>query len=473
MNQTLEDKTYPPFDCSKKEGRPILSARIESVEPGSPADCAGIRAGDVVLEVDGNALRDYIDWLWYTSDSSIVVKVVHPNNTLDVLTLERELGIDWGIAFENVIFDTVKQCRNACTFCFMHQLPQGLRPSLYVRDDDFRLSFLSGTFVTLTNCTIDDERRIIEQCISPLRMSLHAYDPSVRRKLIGKHAGHGMEVLCRLLNAGICFHMQIVLVPGMNDGDVLRQTLEWAYRQEGIENIGIVPLGYTKYQSRFTESFNDPQRAREVLDLIAPFQNQAINERGAAWVYAADEFYRNAYPDDLLSHIPARNHYGDFSLFEDGIGIIRTFIDEWQRASDEGLIQRFKHQACVSKRHFVLVAGMSQQEFLTPLLKTAEVGACLEPLYVKNDFFGGNVDVTGLLCGADIADALRPYEKHHEDAPIICIPTIIFNDDGLTLDGYTLQDINNKIESTARVVSCSPYIYFQEMIEMLEKTKRD
>ena len=145
------------------------------------------------------------------------------------------------------MFDGVKQCRNACTFCFMRMLPRGLRPSLYLRDDDFRLSFLVGTFVTLTNMTPEDEARIIEQRISPLRVSLQVIDPVRRRRMLGKHAQHGVEVLERLLDAGILFHAQSVLVPDENDGDALRETLEWAYGPPGILGVGIVPLGYTRF----------------------------------------------------------------------------------------------------------------------------------------------------------------------------------------------------------------------------------
>ncbi len=467
-DQFSQSRTYPPFEYATNSDKPALKARIKAVCPSSPADDAGIQPGDILVSVDGHTICDYIDWLWYSSDAAIEISIQHPDQTKDTYILERDFGTDWGIEFEQVIFDKIKQCRNACTFCFMHQLPKGLRPSLYLRDDDFRLSFLAGTFVTLTNCTSADEKRIKEQCISPLRMSLQAYDKEVRKQLIGKHADHGLEVLKRLLDAGIIFHMQIVLVPGINDGEVLQETLEWAYAQEGIENIGIVPLGYTKYQTRFSKSYNDPGDANAILDLIAPLQKRALDERGHAWVYAADELYRNAYPTDLINKIPPYDHYGDFSLYEDGIGIIRTFIDEWQRASDDSLIDNFKEKASLNKKQLVIIAGKAQYEFLDPLIKRDGLADYLKSLYVSNTFFGGNVDVTGLLCACDIVDACRTYEQRYRSDLVFCIPQIIFNDEGLTLDGYTLQDINNKIENKASMVSCSPYSYFQEMIELLD-----
>ena len=179
------------------------AARIVAVEPESPADDAGFMPGCYLTTVDGEPLRDIIDWRWLAADDVMELGYVDLDGDEGVVELEREEGEDWGFEFEGVVFDGVRQCRNACTFCFMRQLPDGVRPSLVLRDDDFRLSFLSGTFVTLTNLKPEDEARIIEQHISPLRVSLHASEPELRRRMIGKHAQHGIDVLERLLEAGI------------------------------------------------------------------------------------------------------------------------------------------------------------------------------------------------------------------------------------------------------------------------------
>ncbi|MBR5259092.1 MAG: DUF512 domain-containing protein, partial [Eggerthellaceae bacterium] len=316
---------YPNEDivrAARGKGSPL--ARIAYVEPYSPADDAGFEPGCYITSVDGQSVRDIIDWRWLTAEDVIELGYIDLDGEEGEIELEREEGEDWGFSFEGVVFDGVKQCRNACTFCFMRQLPKGMRPSLTLRDDDFRLSFLSGTFVTLTNLMAEDERRIIEQHISPLRVSLHAADSEARRGLIGKHAQHGIDALDRLLEAGIEVHAQIVLVPEANDGEVLLNTLNWAYDRPGVLNIGIVPLGYTRYQSTFDHSFNDPGASQAVIDIISPFQQRALAERGTPWVYAADEFYRNAHGVDLLEKLPTAEHYGDFSMFEDGIGIIRS-----------------------------------------------------------------------------------------------------------------------------------------------------
>ena len=325
--------TYPNDDIARASASDtVQGARIAAVEPNTPAYDAGFEAGYIVTSVDGAPVRDIIDWRWLADGESAAIGYIDLDGDAGEVELWREPGQEWGFEFEGLVFDGVRQCRNACTFCFMRQLPAGMRPSLSLRDDDFRLSFLAGTFVTLTNLTPEEEARIIEQRISPLRVSLQASNPNVRARLIGKHARHGLDALDRLLAAGIEFHAQIVLVPGENDGDALVETLQWAYERPGILGIGIVPLGYTRHQTVFDRSFNGKAAAQGVLDLIEPFQTRALAERGEPWVHAADEFYRNAYRDNLLECLPPAGFYGDFAMFEDGIGIIRSTVDDWREA---------------------------------------------------------------------------------------------------------------------------------------------
>ncbi|WP_172135972.1 DUF512 domain-containing protein [Adlercreutzia sp. ZJ473] len=390
-------------------------ALITAVEPDSPAYDAGFEPGCYLTSVDGQPLRDIIDWRWLSAEDVIEVGYVDLDGDAGVVELEREEGEDWGFTFEGVVFDAVKLCRNACTFCFMRQLPAHMRPSLSLRDDDFRLSFLSGTFVTLTNLSAEDEARIIEQHISPLRVSLHASDPAARRALIGRHAQHGLDALDRLLAAGIEVHAQIVLVPEANDGDVLRGTLAWAYARPNILNVGIVPLGFTKHQAFFDHSFNDPAAARAVIDIVEPFQRRALAERGEPWVHAADEFYRNAYLADTAEKIPPTSHYGDFSLFEDGIGIIRSYVDEFDAACAGGLARRAADALDAAGLRVRYVVGEAMQPFLDRMVERSPLAGRLVPLTVRNTYFGGNVDVTGLLCACDIVPAIK--EAVAENAP--------------------------------------------------------
>lgn len=489
-----------PQDASQSQHPSQPRALVRAVTPLSPADDAGFEPGCYILAVDGHPVRDLIDWRWLTSEDVITVEYIDLDGDQGVVELEREEGEEWGFTFEGVVFDAIRQCRNACTFCFMRQLPGGMRPSLSLRDDDYRLSFLSGTFVTFTNLTPDDEKRIIEQHISPLRVSLHAVDARVRARMIGKHAAHGIEVLDRLLEAGITFHAQIVLVPGENDGDVLTETLEWAWQRPGIVDICIVPLGYTKHQHTFDESFNRAAAARAVINLVEPFQTRALAKRGHAWAHPADEFYRNAYQEQLLDYLPPRAYYGDFGMFEDGVGIIRTFVDDWTEADAAGSVRACAAALARENVHVHFVAGYAMREVIGPLLDNSDLRRVMTPLFVKNEFFGGNVDVTGLLCGCDIINAIQatcsrtaqntaplaaapgtaalqsaapPATAPLAAAPgtrhLFVLPRVMFNDDSVTLDDMSLQDMEKASGAWLAVVSCNASDFLTEIIAIVSR----
>lgn len=417
------------------------------------------------MSVNGHRLRDIIDWQWHGAADSIELAYVDAGGDEGIVRLERDPGEFWGFSFEGAVFDEVKTCRNACGFCFMRQLPQGMRPALSLRDDDFRLSFLQGTFVTCSNIDAHDEARIIEQHISPLHVSLHAVSPEVRHALIGCHAAYGLEVCERLLEAGIRMYMQIVLVPEVNDGEELRRTLAWAYRHPGILSIGIVPLGFTKHQSTFDHSYNDPEAARQVLSDLLPFQERGLEERGTAWVFPADEFYRNAYGYDLLDHLPADSFYGDYDLFEDGIGMIRSCVDSWEACKGAALRLASKLAAASLTAHYVI--GYAQREFLYPLLAQSPLHGLLVPLPVQNDFFGGNVDVTGLLTAKDILAALDGAAAQGAGIQLALLPKVIFNADGVTLDDMSLEDMQNATDIRLAVVSCNPAEYLEEIAALI------
>lgn len=469
---------YPNADMDRQAAgqHAPCAARIVWVEPYSPADDAGFEPGCLITSVDGAPLRDIIDWRWLSAGDQVELGYVDLDGDQGTVLLERDLGQDWGLRFEGVVFDRIKLCRNACVFCFMRQLPRGLRPSLTLRDDDFRLSFLSGTFVTLTNLTQEDEQRILEQRISPLRVSLHAVGEQVRRRIIGRHAPHGLAALERLLAAGIQVHAQIVLMPGENDGDELRATLSWAYDRPGVLSVGVVPLGFTRFQDRFTRSFDAPEEAREVLRILEPFQRKALASRGDPWVYAADEFYSRAYPASLLEHLPPTAWYGDFSMFEDGIGIIRSFADDFREAVADGTARDFAQALGRANRRAVLVVGCATRGFLSALTQEAGLEDVLEPLYVENAFFGGNVDVTGLLTGQDVAQAVLNRTEMQErraqasgkgaacaPEPLFAVMEVMVNDQGLLLDGMTMEQVSSRCGRTVHVVSCNATDFMRQI----------
>jgi putative radical SAM enzyme (TIGR03279 family) len=437
-------------------------ARIRFVDDGSAADDAGLTAGCVITSVEGHPLRDILDWSWYADGDEVTVGYIDTDGDAGEVDLVRDEGQTWGITFDGAVFDGIRTCRNACLFCFMRQLPDDARDSLLVRDDDWRLSFLQGNFVTMTNLTEEDMATIIERNVSPLRVSLHAVTPSVRERLIGKHAAEGMANIERLLKSGIDMYLQIVLVPGVNDGDELKRTLAWAYVRAGIKGVGIVPLGFTRHQHTFTKSYNDPEDARAVIDLVEPFQEHARQERGYPWVYLADEWYRNAYPDDLLEKIPPAEDYGDFDMFEDGIGIVRYGIEEWRGCAD--MMPTVADAIEKAGTHVYLVLGKAQETSFTKLVDDSPLKGLLIPLYVDNAYFGGNVDVTGLLCGCDVARAIRGVSPRD----YVVLPQVMFNADGVTLDDMTPEDIRDTAGIPVTVVSCSVREYLTQIQELVQ-----
>ena len=222
--------------------------RIAAVAQDSPASLAGLIAGDIVLAVEAAPVADVIDWQWFSSESEIVLTVQRDDASVEDVLLSRDADVAWGIEFSERLFDGVRTCRNGCEFCFVTQLPSGLRKSLYVRDDDFRLSFLDGNFITLTNLVDADINRIIEQRLSPLYVSLHSIHDEIRERLIApRDRCNALERFDELIENGIELHVQIVLVPGVNDGEDLDATLTWLASRQGVVSVGTVPVGYTRF----------------------------------------------------------------------------------------------------------------------------------------------------------------------------------------------------------------------------------
>ena len=403
---------------------------IASVEPGSPAASAGLSPGDRIVAANGRPLADVIDWRWESSEAEVLVSVEGADGSRRDMTLRRSEG-GWGLHFAEQLFDGVRECANSCVFCFVAQLPPGLRPTLYVRDDDFRLSFLHGNFVTLTNVTAADVDRILEQALSPLYVSLHAVTPKVRRRLMcPTEADDALGTLEELMRGGIDVHLQIVLVPGLNDAEELDETLSWAARHERVLSVGVVPMGFTAHQTRFRSSYPDPASASAVLERVRQWQAVMRVERRQTWVQAADELYLAA-----RRPLPAWDEYDGFPQYDNGVGLARAFVDEVKSAIAERR-ERGGPEPVSPSRHAVLLTG----ELFAPVLMRlasalATIGVDSEVLPVHNALFGGNVSVTGLLSRADIAEAIR---GHGGEGPYL-VPDAVVNSDGLFLDDLSYQ----------------------------------
>jgi putative radical SAM enzyme (TIGR03279 family) len=424
-----------------------VAALIAAVDAGSPAATAGLMPGNRVLAVDGQPLTDIIDWLWLTDGPSITLDVTAGDSAgllpqVQRISLKRHPGDSWGITFSDPLFDGLRICRNACPFCFMTMLPAGMRPSLYLRDDDYRLSFLQGNFVTLTNLSDADLQRIVGYRLSPLHVSLHAASPGARRQLLGKNQGRGLEALEFLLAAGIQVQAQIVLLPGVNDGDELDRTLRWVEARPGISTVGIVPYGYTKY-ARIGQGF-DSDAAQRLIAQLAPYQQRAQVESGMTRFQLADEWFLLAGQP-----VPLASYYDGYPQYQDGIGMLRAFIDDWQQYAAsgngrDGLVTEVSSS-------IVLVTG----EAFAPTLRqlAAELEPSLSVLAVENRFFGGNVDVAGLLTAEDIVHSIN--QQRLPSGVKIVLPDVVFNSDGLTLDDKRADDIAAALQRQVFVVPCT------------------
>ncbi|MBQ9007232.1 MAG: DUF512 domain-containing protein [Atopobiaceae bacterium] len=447
-------------------------AWIARIEEGSPAWEAGLEEGMRILTVNGVELHDLIDWRWEADGDLAELEVYVPeDDEVYACTLEREPGEDWGVDFTDVLFDGIRTCVNACQFCFMAMLPEDARASLSLRDDDYRLSFLQGNFVTLTNVSDEEVERIIRCRLEPMNVSLHAITPEVRRSLIGRRADRGIVVLERLLDAGIEVHGQIVLCAGINDGDELRRTLDWVESHDTFTSLALVPMGYTKYSKRFSSSFSEDREAsREVVRLLEPYQARARLERNITRFQLSDEFYLDA---DLP--IPEADTYDGYPQFYDGIGMLRSFLDEvGEVCSDrpDDLV-RIDDALTRADRRVLFVCGEAARGVIKAFCDVwrglvGQDKGHAEPFAIRNDYYGGDVNVTGLIVSCDLLAQL----PHDLTDAVVVLPEVMFNFDKVTLDGDTQGHILHEIVSrggVALVAQTNPH----DLVDALDATLSD
>ena len=441
-------------------------AWVAAVEEGSPAWEAGIEPGMRVDRVNGVVPRDLIDWRWEADGACCELEVFDPRDgTTTPCELWRETGQDWGVDFTDVLFDGIRTCVNACQFCFMAMLPPEARATLTLRDDDYRLSFLQGNFVTLTNVSDDEAERIVTCGLSPMNVSIHAITPEVRRDLIGRRADRGIEVLEQLLAGGIEVHAQIVLCPGINDGDELAATLDWVEARPGITSLAIVPLGYTKHSRRFKSSYSDDVEAsRAVVRLLEPYQERARRTLGITRFQLSDEFYV-----DAGLPVPPAATYDGYPQFYDGIGMLRSFLDETalvaQGRHDD--LRRIDDALAEKDLRLELVCGEAAAETIDVFCRELSPVGRVRTRAIRNDYFGGDVNVTGLIVSEDLLAQL-PADL---TGTIVVLPEVMFNFDRLTLDGDTQDHIVDELRSRGALVTVSvpsPGDYLDAILSLLK-----
>ena len=424
-------------------------ALVTDVRIDSPAYDAGIEPGMYVSQVNGASLTDMIVWLWEADEDEVELVVYDPSDdTSAACVLERFPGEDWGLTFNDAIFDEMRTCVNACVFCFMRMLPKESRDTLTIRDDDYRLSFLQGNFVTLTNMSDRDVREVVDKFLSPMNVSIHAISPDVRRRLIGRNAQRGIDVLETLMDAGIEIHAQIVLCPGLNDGEELERTLRYCEEHPLITSLGIVPLGFTKHQDRFSTSYSDDaEAARAVVEQVRPYQDRAFERFGRHTFQMSDEFYLAARVTP-----PPAAFYDGYPQFYDGIGMIRSYLDDTVEvlSKEPGRVRAVARALESRGERLVVIAGEAAETTVAGFVGSAGLGGTVRA--IRNDYFGGNVNVSGLLCACDVLEQLEDDLSR----VMLILPDVMFNANGLTLDGYHREHLLNELaERGARAFSSS------------------
>jgi putative radical SAM enzyme (TIGR03279 family) len=398
-----------------------------------------MRPGDQLVSINDHVLRDVVDYRFYGAEEELEI-IVERDGQRTVLQVERGYDEDLGIEFAAPTFDGIRRCNSQCAFCFIAGMPKGMRASLYVRDDDYRYSFLFGNFITLTNLTEADWQRLAEQRLSPLYISVHATDLALRRRILGNPAAPDvMDQLHRLGELGIQLHTQIVLMPGLNDGPALVQTVaDLSALYPIVQSIAIVPVGLTRYHRCDLHPYR-PDEAEPILDQITAWQKEVQREHGLNLVYASDEWYL------LAGHeVPPADEYDGFPQLENGVGLTRVFLDEWEetRSSVQG--------AAFKVGKITLVCGT----LIAPLL--AEIAAELDQLTglevevipVVNEFFGPTVTVSGLLTGQDVMAALQ--KRALGDA--VFLPRTLFDAAGeVTLDDMTALEIGARLGARVEI----------------------
>ncbi len=403
-----------------------MTGLISNVRRHSLAEQAGIKAGERLCSVNGAEVKDIIELSFYAADYEAVLEIEGTDGSRRTVSISKYPDEDLGLEFESAVFDKVSTCYNNCIFCFVDQMIPGMRPGLYVRDDDYRLSFLYGNFITLTNMKDEDFERIIRTHMSPLYISVHATDPEVRCAMMrNRFAGQLMDRMKRLLDAGIQVHAQIVCCPGYNDGGVLAKSFEDLYAlHPGVLTMAVVPVGLTKHREHLhrLRGFT-PEEAASVVDMVTPWQERCRRETGRSFIYLGDEFY-------LLAgrKLPSSAWYDGFPQLENGIGLTRCFLDEWE----EGLKKLRGAKPAVPA---VIPVGESAFGVLQPLMDAfnARYGGSHRFLPVKNIFFGGRVNVTGLLTGGDILEAVAGADR-------VILPASVLNSDNLFLDDMSFEE---------------------------------
>lgn len=444
---------------------------VEAVAPGSIAEEVGVQVGDRLISVNGREMKDVLDFRFVEGEEELLLELAKPNGEVWEVEVEKDLDEALGIDFPEM---KIRSCPNKCFFCFVDQMPAGQRETLYVRDEDYRFSFLFGNYITLTNLTRKDKERIFEQKMSPLYVSVHTTDPELRRTmLVNPRARDIMAEIREMTEQGIVLHTQIVLCPGINDGDYLIKSIEDLVKfYPSVGSLAVVPIGLTRHRQGLQELKEvSIEGAREMVAWIKPWQKRFREEIGYPFVFLADEWYTKAGLP-----FPPLEEYADLPQQGNGVGMVPLFLSDFEamlpflpekisdglgnRAATCGLgngaaTRSLENGTATRPTQILMATGTSFSPFLASCIGRVRMrGAVLDVVTVVNDFFGDSVTVAGLMSGRDIVRAVRPRVLDRSGSRILLLPSVALNEDrSLFLDGMTPQDLEKELDLAVQVVS--------------------
>lgn len=422
---------------------------VEKVFPGSIAEEMGIEPKDILLEINGNKIEDIFDYQYYTQDEYIEVLIRKPDGEEWLLEIDKDYDADLGISFENGLMDDYRSCHNKCIFCFIDQMPKGMRETLYFKDDDSRLSFLQGNYVTLTNMSDDDVDRIIKYNLSPINVSFQTTNPELRCKMLNnRFAGDALKKAWKLAEAGITMNGQIVLCKGVNDGEELERSIaELANYAPTIESVSVVPVGLSKYRDGLfpLEPFTR-EDALETLRIIHKWQDKMYEQCGLHFIHASDEWYILAGLE-----MPEEERYDGYLQLENGVGMLRLLMNEFEEAFEE---DKKSGRSC-RKKEISMATGRLAYPYIQKMVdKLMEYYEGLQVyLYpIRNDFFGERITVSGLLTGQDIEAQLKEQKLGEK---LILPQNVLKSGEPVFLDDYTLSELEKALQVPVDIVKSS------------------
>ena len=417
--------------------------KIQSVDPHSPARRAGVRPGEILTHINGRPIADVLDYKFYSYDPRLELTLAEEDGRTRTVRVCKDEGEELGLNFETYLMDRARSCANRCIFCFVDQMPPGMRETLYFKDDDARLSFLMGNYITLTNLSRREIDRICELRISPVNISVHATDPALREAML-KHrrAGECLEIMGRFAQAGIAMNCQIVACPGVNDGPALERTLrDLAEMAPAVSSVAIVPVGLTKYREGLypLEPYTAEQ-AEGVIDLVEAFGRRQREKSGSTFAWCSDEFYLLAGRD-----LPEKDYYEDMNQLENGVGMLRLLMSQAELALED-VPGDLAPQPCT------IATGLAAAPFIREILERAQaVCPALrgEVRPIRNDFFGETITVSGLVTGGDLIAQLKGTDLGQR----LLIPSNMLRaGERVFLDDVTVDQVEQALGVPAQIV---------------------